>query len=168
MQGFDVESLIQIQCTIMYGCDSCLERCRTLNKVHRNFPFYFIALFLGWEQYIFNMMPAVLETTKSGQQELFQFDKTVFINMDCLPSPGPSLIYILNILGLHAPFPKHTCAYACMHTYTAMLRRQWLRRTTASHPSIFTAIPLIVHMEYSIRIIMIILSSLYKWQALSI
>lgn len=37
MQGFDVESLIQIQCTIMYGCDSCLERCRTLNKVHRNF-----------------------------------------------------------------------------------------------------------------------------------
>lgn len=21
----------------MYGCDSCLERCRTLNKVHRNF-----------------------------------------------------------------------------------------------------------------------------------
>lgn len=37
MQGFDVESLIQIQCTIMYGSDSCLERCRALNKLHRNF-----------------------------------------------------------------------------------------------------------------------------------
>lgn len=47
MQGFDVESLIQIQCTIMYGCDSCLERCRTLNKVHRNFlsPPLFLPLY---------------------------------------------------------------------------------------------------------------------------
>lgn len=91
MQGFDVESLIQIQCTIMYGCDSCLERCRTLNKVHRNFPFYFIALFLGWEQYIFNIIPAALETTKPGEQEPLQFATTVFINMDCLPPPWSPL-----------------------------------------------------------------------------
>lgn len=38
MWGFDVESPIQIQCTIMRGSDSCLERCRALNKLHRNFP----------------------------------------------------------------------------------------------------------------------------------
>lgn len=37
MQGFDVESLIQIQCTIMYGSDSCLQRCRASNKLHGNF-----------------------------------------------------------------------------------------------------------------------------------
>lgn len=37
MHGFDVESLIQIQCTIMYGPDSCSQRCRALNKLHRNF-----------------------------------------------------------------------------------------------------------------------------------
>ena len=34
--GFDVESLIQIQCAIMHGPDSCLERCSALNKSHRN------------------------------------------------------------------------------------------------------------------------------------
>lgn len=41
-----MESPIQIQCTIMHGGDSCLERCRASDKLHRNFV---VCMFLAEE-----------------------------------------------------------------------------------------------------------------------
>lgn len=41
-----MESPIQIQCTIVHGGDSCLERCRASDKLHGNFV---VCMFLAEE-----------------------------------------------------------------------------------------------------------------------
>lgn len=129
MHGFDVESLIQIQCTIMYGCDSCLERCRTLNKVHRNFPFFISSRYFSVRNSIFfNRVPSASETATSGQPGSrcnLPFDTPRFSNVNCL-LPSPLDVHCLcralhhdgnvTIQNFHrCQPPSHPLAPCCCH-----------------------------------------------------